>query len=223
MNFKKTFIFTSLSIITVAVVAATSIATTSCQNANDTRSLPTPTKSAKMTLMESLQQRHSVRDFSDKAVSDADLSELLWAACGINRPDTKKITAPSAINAQDILVYVCTKDGAWLYVPDGNSLQKVSDKDLRSAVAGRQEAVAVAPVSLVLVSDRTKFGDRAKGADVMGAIDAGYVSQNICLACTALGLATVPRMTMDKETLAKELHLDENKTLLINHPVGYEK
>ena len=214
MNFKKTSIFTALSFMTVAVVAA---------GQSDTRSLPAPTKSAKMTLMESLQQRHSVRDFSDKAVSDADLSELLWAACGINRPDTKKITAPSAINAQDILVYVCTKDGAWLYVPDGNSLQKVSDKDLRPAVAGRQEAVAVAPVSLVLVSDRTKFGDRAKGAEVMGAIDAGYVSQNICLACTALGLATVPRMTMDKETLAKELHLDENKTLLVNHPVGYEK
>ena len=58
---------------------------------------------------------------------------------------------------------------------------------------------------------------------IMGAIDAGYVSQNICLACTALGLATVPRMTMDKETLAKELYLDENKTLLVNHPVGYEK
>ena len=214
MNFKKTSIFTALSFMTVAVVAA---------GQSDSRSLLAPTKSAKMTLMESLQQRHSVRDFSDKAVSDADLSELLWAACGINRPDTKKITAPSAINAQDILVYVCTKDGAWLYVPDGNSLQKVSDKDLRPAVAGRQEAVAVAPVSLVLVSDRTKFGDRAKGAEVMGAIDAGYVSQNICLACTALGLATVPRMTMDKETLAKELHLDENKTLLVNHPVGYEK
>ena len=214
MNFKKTSIFTALSFMTVAVVAA---------GQSDSRSLLAPTKSAKMTLMESLQQRHSVRDFSDKAVSDADLSELLWAACGINRPDTKKITAPSAINAQDILVYVCTKDGAWLYVPDGNSLQKVSDKDLRTAVAGRQEAVAVAPVSLVLVSDRTKFGDRAKGAEVMGAIDAGYVSQNICLACTALGLATVPRMTMDKETLAKELHLDENKTLLVNHPVGYEK
>ena len=214
MNFKKTSIFTAMSFVAVAVVAA---------GQSDTRSLPAPTKSTKMTLMESLQQRHSVRDFSDKAVSDADLSELLWAACGINRPDTKKITAPSAINAQDILVYVCTKDGAWLYVPDGNSLQKVSDKDLRPAVAGRQEAVAVAPVSLVLVSDRTKFGDRAKGAEVMGAIDAGYVSQNICLACTALGLATVPRMTMDKETLAKELHLDENKTLLVNHPVGYEK
>ena len=214
MNFKKTSILTAMSFVAVAVVAA---------GQSDTRSLPAPTKSAKMTLMESLQQRHSVRDFSDKAVSDADLSELLWAACGINRPDTKKITAPSAINAQDILVYVCTKDGAWLYVPDGNSLQKVSDKDLRTAVAGRQEAVAVAPVSLVLVSDRTKFGDRAKGAEVMGAIDAGYVSQNICLACTALGLATVPRMTMDKETLAKELHLDENKTLLVNQPVGYEK
>ena len=225
MNIKKTSLFATLSTVAVAVVAATSIATTSCQNANasDTRSLPAPAKSAKMTLMEALQQRHSVRDFSDKAVSDADLSELLWAACGINRPDTKKITAPSAINAQDILVYVCTKDGAWLYIPDGNSLKKVSDKDLRPAVAGRQESVAVAPGNLVLVSDRTKFGDRAKGAETMGAIDAGYVSQNICLACTALGLATVPRGTMDKETLAKELQLDENKTLLLNHPVGYEK
>ena len=225
MNMKKTSILTSLSVMAVAVVAATGIATTSCQNANasDTRSLPVPTKSAKMTLMESLQQRHSVRDFSDKAVSDADLSELLWAACGINRPDTKKITAPSAINAQDILVYVCTKDGAWLYLPDGNSLKKVSDKDLRRAIAGPQESVAVAPVNLVLVSDRTKFGDRSEGAATMGAIDAGYVSQNICLACTALGLATVPRMSMDKETLAKELQLDDTKTLLLNHPVGYEK
>ena len=225
MNIKKTSFLTGLSMMAVAVVAATSIATTSCQNANasDTRSLPSPTKSAKMTLMEALQQRHSVRDFSDKAVSDADLAELLWAASGINRPDTKKITAPSAINAQDILMYVCTKDGAWLYVADGNLLKKVSDKDLRAAVAGPQESVAIAPVSLVLVSDRTKFGDRAKGADTMGAIDAGYVSQNICLACTALGLATVPRMTMDKETLAKELQLDETKTLLVNHPVGYEK
>lgn len=225
MNIKKTSILTAISSVAVAVVAATSIATTSCQNANasDKRLLPTPTKSAKMTLMESLQQRHSVRDFSDKAVSDADLSELLWAACGINRPDTKKITAPSAINAQDIMVYVCTKDGAWIYAPDGNSLKKVSDKDLRPAVAGRQESVAVAPVCLVLVSDRTKFGDHANAADMMGAVDAGYVSQNICLACIALGLATVPRMSMDKETLAKELNLDENKTLIINHPVGYEK
>ena len=104
MNIKKTSFLTGLSMMAVAVVAATSIATTSCQNANasDTRSLPSPTKSAKMTLMEALQQRHSVREFSDKAVSDADLAELLWAACGINRPDTKKITAPSALHAPDI-------------------------------------------------------------------------------------------------------------------------
>ncbi len=222
---KKKSIITALSTMAVAVMAATSIAANSCKNANDNelRTLPSPTKNAKMTLMEALQQRHSVRDFSDKDISDAELSELLWAACGINRPETKKITAPSAINAQDILVYVCTKGGAWLYIPESNSLKKVCDKDLRSAVAGRQESVAVAPISLVLVSDHSKFGDHKNGADTMGAIDAGYVSQNICLACTALELATVPRMTMDKETLAKELQLNENKVLLLNHPVGYEK
>ncbi len=225
MNRKQTSIITALSTMAVTLLAATSIAANSCKNVNDNdlRTLPAPAGNAKMTLMETLRQRHSVREFSDKDISDAELSEVLWAACGINRPETKKITAPSAINAQDILVYVCTKGGAWLYIPESNSLKKVCDKDLRPAVAGQQESVAVAPVSLVLVSDHTKFGNHRNGADTMGAIDAGYVSQNICLACTALGLATVPRMTMDKEMLTKELQLDEDKILLVNHPIGYEK
>lgn len=225
MSIKKTSIVTVMAIMAVTVLAATSIAANSCKTADsaDLRTLPTPTKSAKMTLMAALQQRHSVREFSDKGISDAVLAELLWAACGINRPETKKITAPSAINAQDIIIYVCTKNGAWLYMPENNSLKKICGKDLRSAVAGRQQSVATAPVSLVLVSDHGKFGNHKNGADTMGAIDAGYVSQNICLACTALGLATVPRMTMDKETLAKELQLDDSKILLVNHPVGYGK
>ena len=102
-------------------------------------------------------------------------------------------------------------------------LKKVSDKDLRLSIAKGQEAMASAPVFLVLASDHTKFGKLSDRADVMGAIDSGYVSQNICLACTALGLATRPRMSMDKETLARELQLDENHSLLLNHPVGYEK
>ena len=225
MNIKRTTILAAMALLAVVVVASTYFATTSVENVavGDTRQLPTPTKSAKMTLMESLQNRHSSKEFSTKEVSEADLAELLWAACGINRPESKKITAPSAINAQDINVYVCTKDGAWLYIADGNMLKKVSDKDLRLSIAKGQEAMASAPLFLVLSSDHTKFGKLSDRADVMGAIDSGYVSQNICLACTALGLATRPRMSMDKETLAKELQLDENHSLLLNHPVGYEK
>ena len=193
---------------------------TGCVTAQDIQ-LPEPDKSAKMTLMEALQQRASSREFSDKEVSDAVLSQVLWAACGINRPGEKKITAPSAINAQDILVYVARKDGAYLYQPETNTLKKVCDEDVRKMVAGQQEFAATAPVSLILVSDKTKFGDRSSGADLMGNIDSGYVSENICLVCTALGLKTVPRMSMDKEALAKVLKLTDSQVLLLNNPIGW--
>ena len=183
--------------------------------------LPAPQKNVPMSLMDALQQRTSVRQYSDKALDDATLSQVLWAACGINRPDTKKITAPSAINAQDILVYVVRQDGAWLYQPLTNSLRRVSTKDLRKEVAGFQEFAAKAPVSLVLVSDKAKFGNRNRGADQLGAMDAGYVSENIYLVCTALGLGTVARATMDHEALRRELSLSDEQVPLLNHPVGW--
>ena len=183
--------------------------------------LPAPQKNVPMSLMDALQQRTSVRQYSDKALDDATLSQVLWAACGINRPDTKKITAPSAINAQDILVYVVRQDGAWLFLPLTNSLRRVSTKDLRKEVAGFQEFAAKAPVSLVLVSDKAKFGNRNRGADQLGAMDAGYVSENIYLVCTALGLGTVARATMDHEALRRELGLSDEQVPLLNHLVGW--
>ena len=193
---------------------------TGCVTAQDIQ-LPEPDKSAKMTLMETLQKRASSREFSDKEVSDAVLSQVLWAACGINRPEEKKITAPSAINAQDILVYVARKDGAYLYQPETNMLKKVCDEDVRKMVAGQQDFAATAPISLIMVSDKSKFGDHKNGAEMMGNIDSGYVSENICLVCTALGLKTVPRMSMDKEGLAKGMKLSADQVLLLNNPIGW--
>lgn len=203
---------------TFAIVASALMI--SCANAQDI-SLPAPSLTSEMTLADALNQRHSSREFADTEISDQVLSQLLWAACGINRPESKKITAPSAINAQDIVVYVVRKDGAYRYEPQENILVNVCGKDLRKAVAGRQEAVANAPICLVLVSDHKKFGDHKNGAERMGCIDSGYVSENIALMCTALGLNTVPRMSMDSETLRKELKLDADADLLLNHPVGY--
>ena len=184
--------------------------------------LPAPDlNSSSKSFFQVLSQRKSERSFSNKVINDATLSTILWSACGINRPEEKKITAPSAINAQDILVYVCRADGAYLYHPIDNTLEKVSDLDLRKAVAGNQTFAAEAPVSLIMVSDGVKF--RHGNAETMGMIDAGYVSENICLACTALGLATVPRMSMDKETLKKELHLTDKQILILNNPIGFPK
>ena len=185
--------------------------------------LPEPDKNVSMTLYQALQQRKSVREYSTKDIDDMKLSQLLWAAVGINRPDGH-LTAPTAINAQDITVYVCRKDGAYLYVAKDNALQKVSDKDLRKAVASSQTFATDAPVSLVIVTDNAKFrGGSTNGPTISGAIDAGYVSQNIDLACEALGLATVPRATMEKETLKKELKLSDSQNPILNHPVGYKR
>ncbi|MCR4614148.1 MAG: SagB/ThcOx family dehydrogenase [Bacteroidaceae bacterium] len=191
--------------------------------AQDDIKLPAPNKDVKMTLMDALQQRTSVREYSDKAVDDATLSQVLWAACGINRPESKKITAASAINAQDILVYVVRAEGAWLFMPETNVLHKVCDKDLRDDVAGFQKFAATAPVSLVLVSDKAKFGNRSRGSDQLAAMDSGYVSENIYLVCTALGLGTVARATMNHEVLSRELGLTDQQVPLLNHPIGWLK
>ena len=195
---------------------------TSCMTAQELRSLPQPkTDEVKMTLMDALRQRSSVREFdANRTVDDQTLANVLWAACGISRPESGKITAASAMNAQDIQVYVCTAQGAWLWLPKENALQKVCDKDLRSAIAACQESVASAPVSLVLVSDQSKFRGPAPG-DSFGCMDVGYVSQNIYLACTALGLKTVARAMMFKDELIEGLKLNEKQLLMLNHPIGY--
>ncbi len=189
--------------------------------AQDVIRLPQPkwddNNGGKATLVAVLKNRRSEREYSKEALSDQVLSNVLWAACGINRPAEKKITAPSAINAQDVIVFVCRSDGAFRYDALNNTLIKVSSKDLRKDVAANQAFSAVAPVSLVLVSDLNKF--RSPRAE-LGAMDAGYVSENICLICTAMGLKTVPRATMNKEVLAKELGLIDNQILELNHPIG---
>ncbi len=209
---KRLFLTTYLIMATALIVMAQNVV-----------KLPDPDKNVSMTLYQALQQRKSVREYSTKDIDDMKLSQLLWAAVGINRPDGH-LTAPTAINAQDITVYVCRKDGAYLYVAKDNVLQKVSDKDLRKSVAANQVFAADAPVSLVIVTDNAKFrGGSTNGPTISGAIDAGYVSQNIDLACEALGLATVPRATMDKDALKKELKLTDSQIPILNHPVGYKK
>lgn len=189
--------------------------------AQQTIKLPEPNMKLNMTLMEALELRHSERTYGKKEIQPEVLSQILWAACGYNRVDQGKITAPSAINAQDIIVFVCNSQGVFRYEPKEHALTRVSKQDIRTAVAGRQAFAAEAPLSLVLVSDHSKFGDHQNGAARMGMIDSGYVSQNISLICTALGLNTVPRMTMDNDAIRMELGLDNTYDLLLNHPIGY--
>lgn len=187
--------------------------------AQEVISLPQPeVNKLSMTLGDALGQRRSERKYSDREISQQTLSTLLWAACGVSDAKTGKITAPSAVNMQDVKIYVCSKSGVCLYNAKANTLMKVSGKDLREAIAGRQAFAKAAPISLILVS--TKDSDRAPN-DKFGAMDAGYVSQNIYLACTALGLKTVARATMDFDVLKRELNLADTSYLELNHPIGY--
>jgi SagB-type dehydrogenase family enzyme len=203
------------AIFTLALTASCML---SC--AQETINLPAPSNGSEydMSLMQALQQRRSERSYADTELSNQQLSTILWAACGISDEKTGKITAPSAMNKQDITIYVCRKDGAWQYDNKSNSLTKVSGKDLRGAVASRQAFAATAPVSIVIVSDQSKYGVKALE---FGAMSAGYVSQNIYLACTAMGLYTVARATMDIDVLRQELGLKDTDLPLLNHPIAF--
>lgn len=203
---------------TAAALVFTVSATVSC-SAQEQISLPQPSKSLETTVIEALQNRRSERVFAEKQMSDQDLASLLWAANGINREDGRR-TAPSAINAQDIDIYVVRADGAYLCDAKENTLKRVSDEDLRPLVAKGQDFVLQAPVSLVLVSDKSRFGNRPAN---FAQADAGYVSQNICLYCSAAGWACCPRASMDTEGLKKALQLSESQEPMLNNTVGYRK
>ena len=182
--------------------------------------LPQPDMSKlTMSLGDALKTRRSYREYQkDKAVDLKTLSTILWAACGISDPASGKITAPSAINMQDIKIYVCTTKGVCLYDPKANALNVINDKNLLDALASGQQFVKDAPYTLLLVSDQSNA--RRKNAH-FGDIDAGYVSQNIYLACTALGMKTVARAMMDQDAVRSALNLSEDVIIELNHPIGY--
>lgn len=229
----------TLSTLIVSVACAMSF--TACANAKDTKgayvektvteipdgsviTLKEADKTLPTTLMQAMSNRKSDREFADKQLSLEELSSLLWAANGVNRENGKR-TAPSAVNAQDIDVYVCMASGAYLYDAKKNQLQRITTDDIRSAVAGNQQVMA--PVFLVMIADLSRYperisSDRAR-CELMANVDAGYVSGNIGLYCAAANLVTVPRATMDKVALKKALKLTDSKLPIINNPVGYAK
>lgn len=211
---QKNFYLSFLSILLMGVMFNCSMAF-----AQDI-TLPAPQKNLEGgNLMKALQDRHSVRSYSDKKLSKQTLANLLWAANGVNREDGRR-TAPSAINAQDIEIYLQMEGNVYHYMAADNKLMKVSSDNLTNLIVGRNKFVLSAPVVLLLVSNQSKFG-RFPGTS-FGAMDAGYVSQNICLYCSAFGLGTVPcAPKMDAAAIQKLLGLSTDYVPMIYHPVGY--
>ena len=185
--------------------------------------LPTPQTEIGKPLMQALKLRQSSRSFESKTLSLQELSNLLWAADGINRPESGKRTAPSAMNWQEVDVYVVLKEGAYLYEAKSHGLSPVVARDLREAT-GRQEFTKDAPLNLVYVSDQARMS-RASDEDktMWGGADVGFIAQNAYLYCASQGLAVVVRGMVDRETLGKALNLRPEQKIILAQTIGYPK
>lgn len=194
-------------------------------------------------MIETLKERHSVRDFLNKELSMKEISTLCWAACGKSR-DEEHITSPTAMNRQEIRLFVFMTNGVYEYIPMKNELHFICDGDLRSLFISNgpapdkskkgknnkkdekgktfgQPFVMDAPITLLMVIDLDKFGSSDDRAKMLGYIDAGIVSENINLFCESVKLGTVTRATMDVPEIQKQLNLNSNQIPALNNPVGY--
>jgi SagB-type dehydrogenase family enzyme len=184
--------------------------------------LPQPQKSGGMPLMDALSNRCSSRSFSTKELSLQTISNLLWAACGVNRPKNGLRTAPSAVNWQEIEIYISLKNGVFLYNPTENILEPYMDSDIRE-FTGRQPFVSSAPLCLVYVVDFNRILDRT---DEMkhwySAADSAFIAQNVYLFCASENLANVVIGAVDKSELKRIMKLPEQKYVTLCHCIGYQ-
>jgi SagB-type dehydrogenase family enzyme len=174
-------------------------------------------------LMQALKERASSRAFSKEKIPLPVLSNLLWAAFGVNRPDSGRRTAPSAKNWQEIDLYVATEEGLYLYDAKKHALNPVVHEDIR-ALTGRQSFVTDAPVNLIYVADFLRTGDSSnEEREFYSAADTGFIGQNVYLFCASEGLATVVRGSIDRSALAKAMKLRPDQRIILAQTVGYPK
>jgi len=186
------------------------------------RALPAARRDAGTPLMRALQGRRSTREFSPRPLPEQLLSDLLWAAYGINRPGGDR-TAPCWRHIMVIDVYAAMADGVWLYDPNQHALRPHLTADIR-AQTGTQDFVAAAPLDLVYVA----HGERLAGISpeerrLYASVDAAFIGQNVYLFCASAGLATVFRGAIDYKLLNQAMRLEEGRFVTFAQTVGYPR
>jgi len=182
--------------------------------------LPPPRRTGGMALADALQSRESKREFDETPLAEQVLSDLLWSAAGINRPEPGGRTAPSAMNAQEVQLHVAMPQGLFRYDPAGHALQMTQASDVRR-VTGYQDFVDAAPLDLIYVADHShsKLVPAAQRESFAFAA-AGAMAQNVYLFCAANGLATVIRAWFDHRALSQAMDLGTDQQLLLCQTVG---
>lgn len=185
--------------------------------------LPPAQTTGGLPLMQALQQRQSQREFRPTALTAQQLSDLLWAAAGINRAEHGGRTAPSAMNAQEVDLYVALPQGLYRYEPQRHVLLLIKAEDVRR-VTGYQDFVDNAPLDLVYVADhgRMKMVPAAARESYASAA-AGAMAQNVYLHCASAGLATVVRAWFDRGALTRAIGLTPDQQILLTQTVGNPK
>jgi nitroreductase len=189
---------------------------------NEMRNLPPPRKTGGKPLMEALAQRRSTREFSERALPQQVLSDLLWAAYGVNRPSGDR-TAPYWRHVMVVDIYAAMSDGVWLYEPKQHALLPHLPDDIR-AQTGLQDFVASAPLDLVYVAHGERMRDVGpEERRLYASVDTGFIGQNVYLFCASEGLATVFRGAVDYAKLSARMRLDATTFVTFAQTVGYPK
>ena len=191
----------------------------SAARAQELRLLPPPRMDVGKPVMQALQARRSTRAYSARPLSQQVLSDLLWAACGINR-STGERTAPYWRHIMVLDVYVAMADGVWFYEPQQHALRLHLDADIR-AQTGTQDFVASAPLNLVYVVHGEHMDVPAADKRLYGSVDAAFAGQNVYLYCASEGLATVFRGAVDYPRLERAMQLGEGQFVAFAQTVGY--
>jgi SagB-type dehydrogenase family enzyme len=170
-----------------------------------------------------LMKRASARSFSSEPLPGNVLSNLLWAAAGISRPESGRRTAPTASNRQEMDVYAATAKGLYLYEAKSNTLKLILAKDIRE-MTGKQPYVKDAAVNLIYVADYAKMNAKSEEDRMIYAASAtGFISENVYLYCASEGLATVVRAFIDRPALAEVMKLRPDQKIILAQSVGYPK
>jgi SagB-type dehydrogenase family enzyme len=215
---QKTLIFNYLSVFWLILGTSSLLA----QDLKPVK-LPPPHTEGGIPLMQALKERSSSRAFSSDTIPVQLMSDLLWAAWGINRQESGRRTAPSASNRQEIDIYVITAKGVYVYDAAGNILNPVLAGDIRE-LAGTQPYVKEAPVNLIYVSDFSKLGNADDNQKYSTSnANTGFISENVYLFCASEGLATVVRGSVDKPTLEAAMKLRPEQKVILGQTVGYPK
>ena len=183
--------------------------------------LPKPQTDIGRPLMQVLRDRSSAREFSPQKLPPQVMSDLFWAAFGVNRPDGKR-TAPSAMNWGETDIYVATAEGLYVYDEKVHQLNPVLRDDVRG-LTGTQSFVKEAPLNLVYVADLSRTGKNSADRDQYVAADAGFIAQNVYLFCASEGLVTVVRGSIDRPTLSKAMRLRADQRIILAQSVGYPR